>query len=391
MKIVHICLGSYIEGAGYQENLLTKHHRLMGHDVSIVAMSNDYDHTPRAEEERYTNDLGIHVTLLRTKYLGWTHPHYLKTLYNLMFGTVDGLYECLCRECPDVLFVHGCLNPGCRAAARYVRNHPGVRLFADHHEDYYNTPVDTFKLRMIAKCVHKPSAWQLYNVCDTYWGVTPWRVEYLRDVYSLPEAKTRLLVMGGDDEKIDYGHRDDIRRRIRQQYGLDGKEILLVTGGKIDRTKNIHLLIEAIKPFPEVRLLVFGKPADDFAEAFASMVNGNCQVINIGWIKSDAVYDYFLAADMAVFPGTHSVLWEQAVACGVPCAVKHWHGMEHVNVNGNCAFINYGDTPDSAAIHRALAPVLTTPALLDRMKQAAALCREDFLYSNIAKKAIGLK
>lgn len=177
---------------------------------------------------------------------------------------------------------------------------------------------------------------------------------------------------------------------VRFKHDIGDDEILIVTGGKIDCTKNFHLLIEATADYDKVRLLIFGKPISSFENEYNLIVSKNRHVISIGWISADEVYNYFLAADLVVFPGTHSVLWEQAVACGVPCLVRHWEGMEHVNVNGNCSFINYGNAPTSEDIRNALKPILDNEGALNQMKKAAESCREDFLYSNIAKRSIGM-
>ncbi len=389
MKVVHICLSAYIEGSGYQESLLAKHHRLMGYDVYIVARSNDDSHTLHDSEISYINNQGIRVTLLKAIFQDRLSFRKLKSIISLLFGNVIGLYDYLCREKPDVIFLHGCQDVGCKSVVKYVKRNLCVRLFVDQHSDYYNTPVDSIKKKFIAKYIIGRQARNLYKLCETYWGVTPWRVQYLRDVYKLPEGKTKLLVMGGDDEKIDFENKENICLKIRDEYNVGENELLLVTGGKIDSTKNTHLLIEAIKSCPNVKLLVFGKPSPDFSECFESLLKNNSQIINVGWIGADKVYDYFLAADLVVFPGTHSVLWEQAVACGVPCLVKRWPGMEHVNVNGNCSFIDYSSRESSIDILKALKPIITEQKI-NSMKRCAIECRHDFLYSFIAKKSIGL-
>ncbi len=38
MEILHLCLGNYfVDGYGYQENIITKMHKRQGHEVLIVA------------------------------------------------------------------------------------------------------------------------------------------------------------------------------------------------------------------------------------------------------------------------------------------------------------------------------------------------------------------
>ena len=44
MKIVHICLAaSYVEGFGYQENILTQLHAQMGHSVTVLTTDRTFN------------------------------------------------------------------------------------------------------------------------------------------------------------------------------------------------------------------------------------------------------------------------------------------------------------------------------------------------------------
>lgn len=62
-------------------------------------------------------------------------------------------------------------------------------------------------------------------------------------------------------------------------------------------------------------------------------------VIFVGWLSADQILDYFIMADLIVFPGTHSVLWEQAVGTGTPTIYKYWDEMTHMDIGGNCMFL----------------------------------------------------
>ena len=358
----------YIEGAGYQENMLPKYHKLLGHDVSIVTKSNDWKITPVNVQTSYLNAFSIPVTILATEKPRFSN-HLMQTLYGLVHNKVLGLYEYLCKERPDIIFVHGCQHIGNLEVLRYIKNHP-TKLFIDQHGDYYNSPINTPKQKFIARYYMGGLARKLYDKCVTFWGVTPWRVKYLKDVYRLPENKVDLLIMGGDDEKIDYENRDNIKREIRLKYGVADNELLIVTGGKIDKQKCIDLLIKATAKYSNVKILIFGKPVPNYESVFYSIVKDNKHVISIGWISSDDVYNYFLAADLVVFPGTHSVLWEQAVACGTPCVFRRWDGMDHVNVSGNSAFIDYDMEPSVEAIDRALYSIINDNGVRTSMKRS---------------------
>ena len=85
------------------------------------------------------------------------------------------------------------------------------------------------------------------------------------------------------------------------------------------------------------------------------------------------------------FPGTHSVLWEQACACKVPCMFKRWPDMEHLNNGGNSVFI------DDITVDRLKAYIEKYHYTDDyyEMKENANSNKTDiYLYSKIAEKSL---
>jgi glycosyltransferase involved in cell wall biosynthesis len=230
----------------------------------------------------------------------------------------------------------------------------------------------------------------LSKYTEKYWGVTPWRVKYLQEVYKLDPIKTGLLTMGGDEEKIDWKNKQIIRKKIRKEHDIDSKDFLLVTGGKIDRRKNIHLLMKAIQDikYEHIKLLIFGVPDDDMNALFIEY-SDNINIRTIGWIPSDEVYNMFLAADLAVFPGTHSVLWEQAVACGLPAIFKYWEGMTHVDVGGNAILL---EDPTSEKVKNTIELLITDKKQYNKMLEIAQnYARPLFFYKEIAKQSIEIE
>ena len=191
--------------------------------------------------------------------------------------------------------------------------------------------------------------------------------------------------MGGEDEKINFSNKVEIKKRIREQFGISNEDFLVVTGGKIDMTKNIHLLVEAVQKIPEIKLLIFGNIDKKVESIIKDKLINN--IIYAGWINSTAVYDIFLSSDLAVFPGTHSVLWEQACACGIPCVFKDWDNhMNHVDIGGNCMFLNKVNTD---SIKETLVYIKNNESIYNKMKMIAeSKAINYFSYNRIAKQAI---
>ncbi|MGI6706538.1 MAG: glycosyltransferase family 4 protein [Clostridia bacterium] len=216
----------------------------------------------------------------------------------------------------------------------------------------------------------------------------PARVDFLKDVYKIPEEKVELLVMGADDEKVEEARNPNVRKEIREKYNIKPEDFLIMTGGKIDNAKKQTLLLmEAVKriEMENVKLIVFGSVINDLKEEVNKLVDGD-KVQYIGWINSEDSYKYFAAADLAVFPGRHSVFWEQVVGLGVPMVVKYWEGTTHIDLDGNCKFL-YKDSVDE--IKDIISEIINNKELYERMKSIATTKGMDrFSYSKIAQKSI---
>ncbi len=381
MNIVHICLANYyVDGMGYQENLLTKFHA-KNNKVTILTSDFSFDNrgqTIRKVKKFYQNEYDIPVIVLNKSRRFGPYSKY---------RDYDKLYKTLAELNPDVIFCHGGQFVALMDIVRYCKKHSNVKLYIDQHGDYYNSPVKSLRQKVGHKWIYGHWIRKAVPYTEKFWGVTPWRCQYLHEIYGVPEEKIGLLVMGGDDDKIHFDNQIKIRQEIRNKYNISESDFLIITGGKIDRTKNIHLVIKAIKEMniPNVKLLVFGQPSNDFEEEFLSEINGNNQIIYIGWIQSDTVYNYFLSSDLCIFPGTHSVLWEQACSCGLPGIFKAWEGMNHVDLNGSALFLQ-NDSVDE--IKEKLSFIINNPKQFEIMKNAAQRGKVVFSYREIAKRAL---
>ena len=380
MNIVHISPGAcYSEGWSYQENLLPKYQAKLGHTVTLIVSDRTLVGT-NVETCACTDSMSADgFRVIRRSFTRFPGGKLTSLLSRL---PVSDLLEELK---PDLIFAHGLVSTTIFQVARYKRRHPACVVVQDNHEDY-NIGYDVRKPLGVRWLVVLMRRWmQRLNApyVTKVYGVTPWRKQYAQEAYGVDPAKTDVLIMGADDEVIDFAHRAEIRERVRARYGIAPEDFLVVTGGKIDQRKNIHLLMRAVEDLPHVKLLVFGKAADDFEDVYRGSMNGN--VIDIGWIASKDSYDYFFAADLVCFPGQHSVLWEQACAAKTPCLFKEWEGMDHVDNGGNAAFLR---EVTAESLREELLSLRFTERY-EKMRQAAESEKTDiYLYSRIAEKSL---
>ncbi len=381
MKIVHVFLaGPMNDGWTYQENLLTKYHRRLGHDVTFITTQTMFDKNGKIVNNvnsNYINQDGVKVLRLPIK----NKPVYYR------FCKYAGLYESLIVEDPDIIFFH-CFQ--CRDAstiARYARKHKVV-IYTDNHADYSNSAKNLLSKYILHKIIWKHYARKLLPYVKKYYGVLPIRVDFLTDMYAIPKEKCELLVLGADDEMVQKANKPFIREMIRSKYSIREEDFLIVTGGKINSNRQESLnLMRAIAETDRdnVKLLVFGSVSEELNSEFNQLLNYR-QIVYIGWVDTETTYKIFAASDLVVFPGLHSVMWEQAVAQGVPCVLRDLQGLHHYDLGGNVVFLS--DTSKNGQ-KRIISQIIDSPNEYEHMKRVA---REQgmayFSYNEIAQRSI---
>ena len=383
MKILHLMLACfYIDNYSYQENLLPKYHKIMGNDVEIVASLFTFDENGKGtwlqKSDKYVNEHGIPVTRLEFK----------KGKFASRLRRYVGLADELNRIQPDLIFIHGVQFSDIDVVTKYLKSHPDVKVYADNHSDFSNSAKTFVSKYILHRIIWRCCAKKINPFVTKFYGVLPARVDFLINEYKLPKEKVELLVMGADDERVEEASAPEIRREIREKYGLLEDDFVVMTGGKIDAFKTQTLLLmEAVAKItnPRVKLVVFGSVTPELKDRVEALVDGN-KVKYIGWVKANDSYDYFAAADLVVFPGRHSVFWEQVAAQGIPMVVKYWAGTTHVDHGGNVNFLTQ-DSDDE--IKKAIENILDAdnyPQMLECAKKA----RDNFMYSHIAKRSIEL-
>lgn len=386
MKIVHLCLSCfYIDNYSYQENMLPKYHVLQEHDVTVIASLVSFNKQGKLclLEEESNAICKDEYRVIRVDY---KRPFYR---FNKFVRRYKKLYRVIENECPDVIFIHDFSFLDIGEVLKYVKANREVKIFVDCHTDYINSAKG-----LISKYIFHHLIWRLYAkllspIVEQFYGVTPLRCDFLKNAYHINPDKISLLEMGVDDCLLKSKDRLRIREMLCEELDINPSNFIIATGGKIDKEKNIHLLIQAVRNIKktDVKLVVFGTVVPEMKNEIESLIQHE-NIRYIGWLASDKILDYLLMSDLIVFPGTHSVLWEQAVGVGVPCLFKYWEGMTHVDVGGNCLFL-YEDS--CTEMENVLMKIVENEKLYSKMKNVALIDGlKKFSYSDIAKRSIKL-
>lgn len=382
MKIVHLCLGNFfIDNYSYQENLLPKYHVKMGFDVTVIAslftFGSDGKGSMLTGYSEYDDKNGFHVVRL---------PYKKPVKINRILRQYESFANILERENPDVVFSHNVSFADITILVNYIKRHPNVKVYADNHGDFVNSAKNIF-----SKYVLHPIIWRHYaKMLEPYltkcYGVTPMRCRFLHEMYHINLNLIEFLPMGVDDEAIP-SNREEVRLAIRNELSISNKDIVMITGGKIDKLKNTHLLIDALKTInnKNIHLIICGTLTPEM-EYLKKDIEKNPKIHYLGWCNAERVMNCMVASDLACFPGTHSTLWEQSVGVGLPAIFKRWPEMEHVNVNGNCLFVQDDNVEELKNTINTILESETFKSVCIKAKDAS----KSFLYSEISKKAIQL-
>ena len=380
MKITNICLvGPYDIGWGYQENLLSKYQTINGNIVSIIASQFITDKNSESYLETAPGiyeDNGVKVIRLKNGFNS--------ELTNL-FWHFKGLLTTLENENPDFIFIHGLQFVDILYVCKYLKKHPNVKCCVDNHADYTNSAQSKFAY-FVHKTLWRFCARKINKYTDVFYGVLPLRCDFLHDMYGIDKNKIKLLVMGADDELLNIGLNN--REKTREKFNVKEKDFVILTGGKIDYHKTETLaLMDAVNDLDrnDIKLMVFGSVATELKGDFEKKLSN--KVVYTGWLNQAGIYDIIGACDLGFFPGRHSVIWEQMVASGTPCVFKKIEKTNHVDIGGNCLFL---DDNSYDGIKKTLDYILKDDNYFELKKHANSDKRKDFLYSKIAEASVNI-
>lgn len=382
MKIVHLCLGCFFpDNYSYQENMLPKFHKKAGYEVEVIASLVTFDKNGKGtyidKGSVYINEYGIQVTRLDYK-----KPNLIYRKLKRYVGT----YEALEKANPDILFIHGCQFLDIDKIVKYIKRHQNIKVYVDNHADFSNSATNCFSKNILHKIIWKNRAKMIEPYVKKFYGVLPARVDFLIDIYGIPKEKVELLVMGADDELVEKYSSVKEKENIRANLKINQDDFVIVTGGKIDKFKlQTLLLMSAIKKInnPKIKFLIFGAVDLEIKPQFDKLCNDE-NIKYLGWATNEQSYMYFSIADLVIFPGRHSVYWEQVVAMKKPMICKYWNGTTHIDIGGNVVFLEKDS--EEEMIEK------INEVIEKKYGSMKKICESNgskkFLYSSIAKNAI---
>lgn len=381
MKIVMLC-DFYQESLEYQEQLCARFYVRHGHDVTVVTSTHesvfDYmaDRHDNRRPARTYEHAGVKIVRLPYRY---NIVHRLKA-----FRPIDDLLE---AEQPDLIFLHDIMlnAPDC---IRYLRRHPRARMIMDYHADYSNSGKNLVSRAILHGVCRKWFLDRARPHLSRIFPIVPASATFLHEIYKVPFSEMELLPLGADTEAAAAVLASDARQRVRTALGIEANDIVLFTGGKLTPAKRTDMLIAAVGGLtsPRLHVVIVGETGEAHAAYGAElrqMAARAARVHMVGWLNQQGLLDHLAAADLAVFPASQSILWQQAIAMGLPLIVGDTGGQDisYLNTQGNIIILQQDEIREDR-LTAAIAEVIGDPGRMRAMREGALRVADEHLNWN---------
>lgn len=379
MKIVSICLqAGYKENGGYHENILT-HYLVDGGNNEVTLIAAD-DNPPKGKAKvlKTCEKIVDNYKLIKTP---------IKRRRYLLLGKIEDckhIGTLLEEEKPDFIFMHAMTSYLVKRVGLYLKDHPECVGFIDNHLERTIFP------RKLSNALYAIKYRQINNkylkYWDRYYGVTPGRLAFAQENFACPADNAGVTIMGGDDELIDSVDSDLIIPMLPVGFLEEAKRILSF-GGKMDEKKRT---IELLKAFTSnknsgARLILYGKPCGGIVDEFNEIVASDKRIALLEWLGQKEIMSLMKLSDVAIFPGQHSVLWEQALCCGTPCVLGQKNGFDHCYKGGT---VYYDQSTGVDGLSEIVNKLIDDDDFYSKLKENAVSTRKSFSAREEALKLI---
>jgi len=370
MKILMLC-ELYSEKLEYQENLLTRYYRKHGHEVTVVTSTFEslFD---------YYNDKHDNSVLPRTFYDSGAKIIKLRYRYNVVnrLRAYTSISRILDDERPDLIYVHGIML-NFPEAIRYKMAHPECRMIMDCHADYSNSGKNWVSRKILHGVLRKWFFDRARSHLSRVFAITPATIRFLHEIYKIPVEDIELLPLGANLDLCAEVKGRQEGNILRKKLGIADHATVIFTGGKLEPWKKTELLIEAVKSLPSLRLelVIVGDGGPRFADYQAQLLKAADSAPNIhfiGWVEGRDIYKYLDMANIAVFPASQSILWQQAIAMGLPLIVGDTGGQDisYLNLRHNIVILS-GNEIRADRLVQEISRIVSDPARLRAMSDGA--------------------
>lgn len=359
MKIAHI-IGYFQPSLGYQEYYLAKKQQEMGHEVHVITSNryppyHHYSEVVGSVSKRRIVESG---SFCENGVIVHRLPCILEVQYAIV---VRGMKKILRQLKPDVVHIHN-VDQLAPLFPLFIKDTLGYSVVLDNHRYHSFSLFDPTRgaleekymkfLRflevfylVLLKGVFSPL---IKKKVDAYISVSPKACKWFSKEFHVPLDKINFVPLGAD-HKLFKKHLQ-VRKNVRQFWGIDDDEVLVIYAGKITPDKDVDVLIRAfaslVKRYKKVKLLLLGGAEKEYKLKLMLLVK-NCNVrenvLFHHFVRHDELFKYYNAADIGVWPGSPSITIIEAMSTALPVIIPESDNTKHLLEYGNGRMFQRGD------------------------------------------------
>ena len=379
MKVLHIMLACfYIDNYNYQENILPRIHKELGHSVKIIASTEtfiDNNILGYMEPGEYVNEDGIEVVRLPYK-------NALLNIVTRKRRKYVGLMQEILNFRPDVIMCHGIQFKDLDVVIEYKKNNPNIKVYADSHEDEFNSASSWISKYMLHKLYYGRIIKKNYKRIDKIFCVSKSSIDFMHDMYNIPYSLLEFLPLGGiiDNDTV-YSRK---RIKYRQEFNLKDDDIVFCHSGKMTKEKKTKELVETFcsTKYKKFKLLLIGNIIDN-SDFILKYIEQDDRIQFLGWRNGKELNEILAASDVYVQPGTQSATMQTA-ACMRNCMMLCPYENHKYIFKTHALYIS--DQNDMEAVFNNIGEGKIN---LEKLREASyEIAREKLDYYKIAKRVL---
>jgi glycosyltransferase involved in cell wall biosynthesis len=194
-----------------------------------------------------------------------------------------------------------------------------------------------------------------------------------------------ILPLGADTDLGKAVRAEQAGRQLRRKLGILEDDIVVFTGGKLSPPKKTELLIEAVKRISRstLHVVIVGDAGDQdagYKDMLLDLTEGHSNFHFTGWLDRMGIYAHLDMCDLAVFPASQSILWQQAISMGLPLVVGDagHQDISYLNLHRNIVILESNDIR-SDKLAEVILEIVADPERMRGMSEGATKVADECL------------
>jgi len=199
----------------------------------------------------------------------------------------------------------------------------------------------------------------LIKKVDSFFAICEGSKKWLLKNFPIPSSSVHVVPLGADDEL--FTQDTNIRKSMREKFGILDDEVVIIYTGKILPEKDINVLIKSIGALPpelfrKIKIMIVGNGPTEYLKYLNGLINAinvRKNVIMIPTVDRNELPKYYNAADIAVWPGAPSISIIEAMSTGLPIIIAGYprpredaYDTTHLLTYGNGLSFQRGSIPE---------------------------------------------